>query len=247
MSLALLTLNRLSKSFENGVKALNDVSLKIQRGEFCSILGPSGCGKSTLLRLIAGLENPSSGSITFDDQNQKPKIGFVFQEPHLLPWRSLFENIAIPLEIDRTPPEVLRDRVQSILSVVGLSDFAGSYPHQLSGGMKMRASVARALVDEPELLLLDEPFAALDEFTRQKLDEDLRDLWTRKKMTVLFVTHSISEAAFLSNRAIVLSKRPASVLADYQIQLSAPRTASLKLTEIFLKEVKNLTEAMNEK
>lgn len=232
----------LSKTFDSGVSALKDFSTRIGKGEFISLLGPSGCGKSTLLRLVSGLDHPTTGELRWN-QSGTPRIGYVFQDAHLLPWSTVYENIALPLKLRHITADEIKRQTLKTLELVELLDFASAYPSQLSGGMKMRASLARALVNEPELLLLDEPFAALDEFTRQNLDESLRRLWVHKQMTVVFVTHSISEAAFLANRHLILTKRPARILSDLSTSLSSERTTDLKLSSEFLNEVRRLTEA----
>lgn len=244
MSAVAIDVESATKIFENGVTAVSNLSLKIESGDFVAILGPSGCGKSTLLRLISQLESLTSGQIS--TSNRESRIGYVFQEPHLLPWKTVFENIALPLRFEGSQPKKVNDKVGEALRLVGLLDFAQAYPNQLSGGMKMRVSLCRALVNDPKILLLDEPFAALDEFTRQKLDEDLRSLWAQMKMTVVFVTHSISEAAFLANRAIILSRRPAKLVADLKLNLPIGRKLNLKLTNEFLIEMRKLSEAFRE-
>jgi NitT/TauT family transport system ATP-binding protein len=219
----------LHKVFDSEVVAIEGLSLQIEPGEFVAILGPSGCGKSTLLRIVAGLETPSSGTVEVDDG----KVAYVFQDAHLLPWRNVLRNAALPLELMGVDRASRLETAGKSLAQVGLSDAAARYPMQLSGGMKMRVSLARALVTEPRILLLDEPFAALDEITRQKLDEQLRELWLRHRMTVLFVTHSTAEATFLANRAIVLSKRPARRIADFPIELREERTAEIRSSVAF--------------
>jgi NitT/TauT family transport system ATP-binding protein len=197
-----LCLQNVSKHFTDR-KIFENVSLTILPGEFVSIVGPSGCGKSTLLRILAGLEPPSTGSVS---AIPSPRAGFVFQDPHLLPWRTVARNVALPLELEgKVEAKQRATRVGEVLAQVGLSSDADLYPNQLSGGMKMRVSLARALVMQPDLLLLDEPFAALDELSRVHLEEELRQLWTMRPMTVVLVTHSFSEAVFLANRVLVLS------------------------------------------
>jgi NitT/TauT family transport system ATP-binding protein len=207
--------------------ALDGVSLDVGHGDFLSLLGPSGCGKSTLLRLIAGLETPSSGTIAWPDGKPVPgDIGFVFQEPTLMPWASVADNVRLPLRLTRR--RAMPADIQAVLDLVGLRDFAGAYPRELSGGMKMRAALARALVTQPRLLLLDEPFAALDEITRFKLNEDLLRIWRERRCTVIFVTHSVFEAAFLSQRVAVMSPRPGRIVAEEAIDLPALRVAELR-------------------
>jgi NitT/TauT family transport system ATP-binding protein len=230
----LLTLAGVSKTFANGTTALTHVDMKILPGEFVSILGASGCGKSTLLRLIAGLMAPSSGSIdwpqsTYDATgNAEPALGFVFQEPTLLPWRTVSENVYLPLLLTGVSKGTARDRIDQALEQVGLLGFADSYPRQLSGGMKMRASIARALVTNPKILLMDEPFAALDEIARSKLNDELLELFARQRLTVIFVTHSVYESVYLSSRIIVMSSRPGRVTADVPVAVSYPRTEEFR-------------------
>jgi NitT/TauT family transport system ATP-binding protein len=231
---ALLTLSGISKTFATGTTALQGVDLKILPGEFVSILGASGCGKSTLLRLIAGLGTPSSGTIdwpqsTYDATgNAEPALGFVFQEPTLLPWRTVSDNVYLPLLLAGVARSAVRDRIGQALDQVGLQGFADSYPRQLSGGMKMRVSIARALVTKPKILLMDEPFAALDEITRSKLNDELLQLFSRQGLTVIFVTHSVYESVYLSNRIIVMSSRPGRVTADVPITVGYPRTEEFR-------------------
>ena len=231
----------ITRSFAAGVTALDRFSLSIRSGEFAAILGPSGCGKSTLLRLIAGLDQPTSGTISMP---AKQKLAYVFQDAHLLPWRNVFRNVALPLELAKTNRADRRGKILAAIEQVGLLDAIGRYPNQLSGGMRMRVSLARAMVTEPELLLLDEPFAALDEITRQRLDEQLRQLWSAKKMTILFVTHSTAEAVFLANRAVVMSSRPGRIILDREIELPAQRTAELRATAEFAGQTRDLYAAL---
>ena len=237
---AAVSLRNVRRMFDNGVLALDDVSMEVRPGEFLAILGPSGSGKSTLLRLVAGLDRPQAGSVAVD----RPDLAYVFQDAHLLPWRNVLRNVSLPLELRRAPRS---DRTASALKTidqVGLSDAVERYPAQLSGGMRMRASLARALVTDPSLFLLDEPFAALDEITRHRLDEQLRELWSRRRMTVIFVTHSINEAVFLADRAIVLSRRPGRVLLDRRIDLPEQRTEELRTTAQFAREAHTLHVAL---
>lgn len=229
-----------SVSFETGVKPFEHLDLAVRAGEFLSLLGPSGCGKSTLLRLVAGLQMPSTGQIHFHSHDLRR--AFVFQEAHLLPWRTVLENVCLPLEFQGS--EMLQEKARECLARVGLSGVEHFFPHQLSGGMKMRVSLARALMTDPTLLLLDEPFAALDEMSRQKLDEDLRSLWLEKRMTVLFVTHNVSEAAFLSTRTVILSQRPARIVFDEVVDLPSERTRALKFEERFTKVISRMASAL---
>lgn len=237
----LVKASKVSKAFPKTGPVVENLDLVIPRGQFVCLLGPSGCGKSTLLRLIAGLDAPDSGAIEVQTASAG-KVSYVFQEPHLLPWRSALENVMLPLEL-RGNTDKIRERAARSLSRVGLGEALEKKPHELSGGMKMRVSLARALVTDPEVLLLDEPFAALDELTRHHLQEDLLRYWQTGKMTVLFVTHSISEAAFLGQRQIVFSNRPARVMADRATGLSErsfENSQELRLSAKFQSEVREL-------
>jgi NitT/TauT family transport system ATP-binding protein len=199
----------------------------VARGEFVSLLGPSGCGKSTALRLIAGLSAPTSGTVGVsqpaDQAHPGHSIGFVFQEPTLMPWTSVRENVRLPLKLSHAPAAEANARVGDALAQVGLSEFADAFPRELSGGMKMRVSLARALVTDPDILLMDEPFAALDEITRFRLNNDLLSLWRNLRKTVVFVTHSVFESVYLSQRVIVMSSRPGRLDAEFRIDAMEPR------------------------
>jgi NitT/TauT family transport system ATP-binding protein len=228
--------------FDTGTVALDGLSLDVSPGQFLSILGPSGCGKSTLLRLVAGLDSPQGGEVqvlepatqSAPDVSYRADIAYVFQDAHLLPWRTVLRNVELPLELMRLDRAARRERARHALQRVGLGDALHRYPAQLSGGMRMRVSLARALVTSPKLLLLDEPFAALDEITRQHLDEQLRQLWLDTGVTVIFVTHSTAEAVFLAERAVVLSSRPGRIIEDTAIDLPVgPRTAEIRSTPEF--------------
>jgi NitT/TauT family transport system ATP-binding protein len=223
----LVSLEGVRKVFRNGTLALDGVDLAIAKGEFVSLLGPSGCGKSTLLRIMAGLVEPSAGTIR-GRETLAGRTGFVFQEPTLMPWATVWDNVYLPLRVKGESRTSVSDRIGGTLAAVGLEGFERSYPRELSGGMKMRVSIARALVTSPELLLLDEPFAALDEITRFKLNEDLLQLWQGQHWTVVFVTHSVFESAFLSNRVVVMTPRPGRIVADVPIDLDYPRASSLR-------------------
>jgi NitT/TauT family transport system ATP-binding protein len=219
----LVALRSVAKSYAGGVTALDGLDLDVRRGEFVSILGPSGCGKSTALRIIAGLSAPSAGQVEWP--SGKARLGFVFQDPTLMPWASIASNAALPLRLaGREPPKA----VAQMLQRVGLAEFASAYPRELSGGMRMRASIARALVTEPELLLMDEPFAALDEITRFKLNNDLLALWEELRRTVVFVTHSVFESVYLSQRIFVMTPRPGRIFAELQIPVAYPRDESFR-------------------
>lgn len=225
------------------VEALDGIDLAIDEGSFVALIGPSGCGKSTLLRIVAGLDAPDEGTVTIAPSSERA-VAYVFQDAHLMPWRSVASNVGLPLEL-RGVPRAERDAaVAKALEQVELSDAATRAPAELSGGMRMRASIARALVTQPRLLLMDEPFAALDELTRQRLDERLLALWREHKFTVLFVTHAISEATFLAERAVVFSGRPARVLHDAPIALPPERTAELRGEPAFARETAKLLAAL---
>ena len=225
-----LRIDRITKIFESGTEALATITVDINDGGFAAVVGPSGCGKSTLLRIISGLLAATSGTILRGGTNASAdlKIGFVFQDPTFMPWATVANNVALPLNLNGLPPNQVDQRVDEVLAWVGLESFKNAYPRELSGGMRMRASIARALTTEPDLLLLDEPFAALDEFTRGRLNEDLLSLWQTQHWTGVFVTHSIREAAFLSDRIIVLSSRPGRVVADVSVPFSYPRSVHLR-------------------
>lgn len=239
-----LRLERVRRVFENNLVVIEGMDLAIDAGEFLAVLGPSGCGKSTLLRMIARLSAPESGRIVAEPEQFQ--TAFVFQDAHLLPWRNTLDNTALPLELMGFGRDERYARARATLAQVGLAEAETRYPAQLSGGMRMRVSLARALVTEPRLLLMDEPFAALDEITRFNLEVQLRDLWQRRGMTVIFVTHSISEAAFLANRAVVLSRRGGKIRLDRRIDLPAERTNELRSDSRLGHEMKILMGGMEE-
>jgi NitT/TauT family transport system ATP-binding protein len=235
----LLRLSGIGKTFTAGTTALAGLELTIFPGEFVSLLGPSGCGKSTLLKIIAGLAAPTSGTIDWPqstysaDGSPEPALGFVFQEPTLLPWRTAADNVYLPLLLAGVGKKEGRERVAEALAQVGLSAFADRYPRQLSGGMKMRVSIARALVTLPQILLMDEPFAALDEITRGKLNDDLLELFARRKLTVIFVTHSVYESVYLSSRIVVMSARPGKVVTDIPVEAGYPRSEEYRTSLLY--------------
>lgn len=237
-----VSLRGVRRVFDSHVVAVNQIDLNVKPGEFLALLGPSGCGKSTLLRIIAGLDRPTEGTVDSNPQ----AIAYVFQDAHLLPWRNVIQNVVLPLELMGQPHAARMEAAAQAIEQVGLSDATRRYPAQLSGGMRMRVSLARALVLNPDLLLLDEPFAALDEITRQQLDEQLHELWRACGMTVIFVTHSIIEAAFLAQRAIVFSKRPARTILDHQLNLPDHRSADLRTDPAFSKEMRVLFDALQQ-
>jgi NitT/TauT family transport system ATP-binding protein len=221
------SLSGVTKIYDSGVAALGPLDLDVGNGEFISLLGPSGCGKSTALRLIAGLGAPTSGTVRvsrrIERAGAKPSIGFVFQEPTLMPWANVHDNVGLPLTLARMPHADADARIGTALAKVGLAEFAAAYPRELSGGMKMRASLARALVTDPDILLMDEPFAALDEITRFRLNNDLLTLWRDLRKTVIFVTHSVFESVYLSQRVVVMTSRPGRISAEFRIEGSESR------------------------
>ncbi|HET9902701.1 MAG TPA: ABC transporter ATP-binding protein [Xanthobacteraceae bacterium] len=227
----LVSIRNVSKQFANGTVAIQGVDLDIFAGEFVSLLGPSGCGKSTLLRIVAGLIGPSAGSIAWrgtarnGSGTAQPRLGFVFQEATLMPWASALRNVMLPLMLARVKREEAQARAAEMLALVGLKGFERAYPRELSGGMRMRVSIARALVTRPSLLLMDEPFAALDEITRHRLNDDLLALWAQERFTVMFVTHSVFESVYLSQRIAVMAARPGRIIDDLANRAPYPRDA----------------------
>jgi NitT/TauT family transport system ATP-binding protein len=238
------------KTYSNGTRALEPVDLKIQPGEFVTLLGPSGCGKSTLLKMIAGLLAPSDGRILIWNkpidkvESSGHKLAFVFQEATLMPWSRVRANVRLPLDLHGDAKDEAEKRVSDSLELVGLSKFANAYPRELSGGMQMRVSIARALVTQPDLLLMDEPFGALDEITRNKLDSDLLELWEKKKLTVVFVTHSIYEAVYLSTRVVVMAARPGRVVDQVKIDEPYPRGNDYRVSSQFARYAKTLQDSL---
>ncbi|MFL5133199.1 MAG: ABC transporter ATP-binding protein [Microvirga sp.] len=231
LSPALVSLREITKIFSNGVTALAGFDLDVFAGEFVSLLGPSGCGKSTVLRLIADLAQPTDGSVTWPgstDDDHRGEIGFVFQDPTLMPWANVADNAWLPLRLRGLSKRDARDRIAESLALVGLSDFAKAYPRELSGGMRMRVSIARALSLKPRLLLMDEPFAALDEIARFRLNDDLLRLQGDLHCTIVFVTHSVYESAYLSSRIAVMSSRPGRVVADIRGEAPGPRSKEFR-------------------
>ena len=238
-------------TYPTGTVALSDVTLGIERGAFVSLIGPSGCGKTTLLRAIADLEQPTGGTlrvngVTPGEARRQRAYGYVFQAPALYPWRNVERNVMLPLEIMGLPRRERRARASEYLDLVGLGEFRRRFPWQLSGGMQQRASIARALSVRPSLLLMDEPFGALDEITRDTLNLHLRHLWRRTGMTVVFVTHSIPEAVFLSTRIVVMSPRPGRIVETIEVALPAERPLDLRETAPFLAVARRVREALRE-
>ncbi|MCX4091477.1 ABC transporter ATP-binding protein [Nocardia sp. alder85J] len=232
-----LSFDRVVKRYPTGTTALDGIDLRVRRGDFVAVVGPSGCGKSTLLRLAAGLESPTSGSVAVGTES----LGFIFQEPTLLPWRSVRRNVELCVELRHLDKATRRARADSALAAVGLSDFADQLPKTLSGGMKMRASLARALTLAPEVLLLDEPFGALDEMTRLDMQVELLRLYTERRFTAMFITHSVSEAVFLANRVVAMTARPGRIAGVLDIDLPYPRGPELRYTPQFTAHVARIS------
>jgi len=226
-----ICLRGVTKRYGSAAPVLDNIDLSVRKGEFVSIIGPSGCGKSTILKLVSGLTSITSGDLLVDGMtpaNAREIVSFIFQDPTLLPWRTVAKNVALALELDHSPRDTRAEKVSALLELVGLSQVAESYPRQLSGGMKMRVSIARALASKPRILLMDEPFAALDEMSRDRLNEELLRLKAELKWTVLFVTHSVAEAVYLSDRIIVLAPHPGRVAHEIVVDLPSPRDAELR-------------------
>jgi NitT/TauT family transport system ATP-binding protein len=251
-SRALLQLAGVSKTFTNKTLALEGVDLTVRPGEFLTLLGPSGCGKSTLLKMIAGLSAPTTGTIdwptsSYDALGEPDRLlGFVFQEPTLLPWRTVFDNVYLPLMLGGARRRDVRERIMEVLAQVGLTRFFDAYPRELSGGMKMRVSVARAMVTNPRILLMDEPFAALDEITRTKLNNDLLELFARNSLTVIFVTHSVYESVYLSSRIVVMSARPGRMSTEIAIAAPYPRNEDFRVSPVYNDYCRRASEALRQ-
>jgi NitT/TauT family transport system ATP-binding protein len=247
----LISLNGITKSFSNGTVALRDMALDVHQGEFVSLLGPSGCGKSTALRIIAGLAPATKGTVSWSGasatgvEDASHDVSFVFQEPTLMPWATVFGNVYLPLKLKGQSKAAARDAVMEALALVGLEQFENSFPRELSGGMKMRVSIARALVTRPRLLLMDEPFAALDEITRFKLNNDLLELWQRFNWTVIFVTHSVFESVYLSNRIVVMAARPGRVVDDMSIDAPYPRDEAFRTSDVYSQHCREVSDALH--
>ncbi len=238
----IVSLRNVGKTFETGTVALDGFSLGVRSGEFVALLGPSGCGKSTALRIIAGLSVPSVGAVEWPQGDSK--IGFVFQDPTLMPWADVATNVRLPLMLANADETQSHEAVRQAIARVGLADFSQSYPRELSGGMKMRTSIARALSTEPQLLLMDEPFAALDEITRFKLNNDLLRLWQELRRTVIFVTHSVFESGDLSQRIVVMTPRPGRVFAEIAIPAPYPRDERFRTSAEYAGYCRQVAEAL---
>ena len=245
----IIRLQNVDKVYGNGVVALRGLDLDVREGEFLSLLGPSGCGKSTVLRLVAGLGEVSRGRIEWPGaagRAAQDDIGFVFQEPTLMPWATVWKNVVLPLKLRGVSPDEAAGRVREAIGMVGLDGFEHAYPRELSGGMKMRVSIARALVTHPRLLLMDEPFASLDEITRFKLDNDLLTLWARQRWTVVFVTHSVYESVYLSTRIAVMTARPGRTASEVAIEVPAPRDESFRTSPLYNDYCRNVSARLAE-
>jgi NitT/TauT family transport system ATP-binding protein len=243
----MLTLSNVSKSYGSSPPVLQQIDLVIDQGEFVSLIGPSGCGKSTLLKLISGLTSPGSGSILVDGMTPvqaRKAVSYIFQDATLLPWRTVSRNVGLGLELEKVSRETRKQKVESLIELVGLSHVARAYPRQLSGGMKMRVSVARALATTPRLLLMDEPFGALDEMTRDRLNEELLRLRAEQNWTAVFVTHSVAEAVFLSTRIVVLAPSPGRIAQEITISLPFPRTSVTRGSSQFESFVTEVSRAL---
>lgn len=252
-----LELRNLSVEFvesDGSLQVLDHLNFSIAKNSFVCLLGPSGGGKSTLLRAISGLVPASKGEIVIagepvhlsgQERKQKNRVGMVFQDPNLMPWRTLWQNISLPLEIAKTPKEDIALQVRNLIKLMGLEGFEKAYPHELSGGMAQRVAIARALAQDPELLLLDEPFARLDALNRERMGEELLRVWEEKQKTVLMVTHAVDEAIFLSDRVLVFSKRPARLVLDLAIPLPRPRHNAIRYSPFFVELTQTLRDALS--
>ena len=242
----LLSVKGVGKVFNEDVEALRDMTLTVNEGDFVSLLGPSGCGKSTVLRMIAGLMEPTTGRIVWQGEHGQGSIGVVFQEPTLMPWATVEKNIWLPFRLRGQSLSSARDLIHESLSLVGLESFASSYPRELSGGMKMRVSIARALATNPRVILMDEPFAALDEITRFKLNHDLLELKAKIGCTILFVTHSVFESVFLSDRIAVMTARPGRVLSESRVDEPYPRGDDFRTSSAYAAYCRTTSEKLAE-
>ena len=242
----ILTIRKLSAVFPDnngGLRALEDIAFEVYAREFVCVLGPSGSGKTTLLRILAGLIPPTSGSFTFG-HGEQPSIGMVFQQANLMPWRTVMDNIKLPLEVKQVDDQTARSKTQEMIELVGLQGFEDSLPRDLSGGMAQRVAIARALIHDPDLFLLDEPFASLDAMTRERMWNELSRIWQARQKTVIMVTHSINESLFLADRVLVLTQRPGKVKLDLRVDLPRPRMDDIRYTPHFGKLARKLREAI---
>ena len=249
MPRSIVSCRAVAKRFANGTLALDGATLDVEEHQFLSLLGASGCGKSTLLRLIAGLAEPSAGTITWDEdapEGGRAGLSFVFQEPTLMPWATALANVTLPLRLARVARSESEARAAAALASVGLAGFEKSHPRELSGGMKMRVSIARALVTRPRVLLMDEPFAALDEITRFKLNHDLLELWRRESFTVVFVTHSVFESVFLSQRIAVMTAQPGRIQSEIAVAAPYPRDAAYRTSPVYNEHCRTVSKALEE-
>lgn len=243
---ALLTMSHVEKTFNGDVVALKDMNLTVNEGDFISLLGPSGCGKSTALRLISGLLHPTRGKIAWEGGYGTEDLGVVFQEPTLMPWATVADNVYLPFRLKGIPFSKVRDDILMALKLVGLEKFQRSYPRELSGGMKMRVSIARAMVTKPRLILMDEPFAALDEITRFKLNNDLLELKEAYGCTVIFVTHSVFESVFLSDRIVVMAARPGRVIRELHVDTPYPRHEAFRTSAEYAGHCRAASDALHQ-
>ncbi|NOU07715.1 MAG: ABC transporter ATP-binding protein [Hyphomicrobiaceae bacterium] len=250
-SQAAIAINHLSLRYGTGPKAvtaLDDIGFSVREGEFVSVVGPSGCGKSTLLKILAGLLPPTSGSASLngtDIQGPRRDIGVVFQSPVLFPWRTVLGNVLLPADVQGLDKAAMRTRALDLVNLVGLTGFEDSYPRQLSGGMQQRVGIIRALIHDPALLLMDEPFGALDAMTRESMNVELQRIWLESKKTVLFITHSTAEAVFLADRVVVMTPRPGRIGDVFEVDLPRPRPLEVMNTEKFGTYVQRIRRALN--
>jgi NitT/TauT family transport system ATP-binding protein len=244
-----VAVDRVRKVYGSGLEAIREVRFTVESGEFVSVLGPSGCGKSTLLMMIAGLLGPSAGEIRVDGtavRGPRREIGVVFQAPVLLPWRTVLDNVLLPIEMLRLPRAQYVERARDLLAMVKIDDFADKLPRELSGGMRQRASMCRALIHDPEILLMDEPFSALDALTRDQMGQELLRIWEQHKKTVVFVTHSIRESVFLSDRVLVMAERPATISLEVEVKLARPRRLDIEESDEFNRYVGLLRKSIGQ-
>jgi len=241
-----ITLSHVSKVYANGTVALQDMNLEVGASQFISLVGPSGCGKSTVLRIVAGLGRMSSGHVEWGGSRSQHKLAYVFQEAALMPWANVLENVRLPLKLAGVPKHKALAAVEEAIALVGLQGFERSFPRELSGGMKMRVSIARALVTKPDVLLMDEPFGALDEMTRSKLNSELLNLWSQMRWTVIFVTHNIYESVYLSNRVVVMAARPGRVVAEIAIDAPYPRDQQFRTSPLYNQYCREVSRCLSE-